>query len=128
MSNRISRRKFLTGAAAAVAAPYVVPASVLGQGGTTPPSDRITVGCIGIHNRGIHDLRWIIGNDDVQIVAICDVWKQQRLAVKEFVDNRYGNKDCAMYQDMREFLLLMFLFPHLDFLAVLPASGFVPIF
>jgi len=40
----------------------------------------------------------------VQFVAICDAKKSQREAVKRIVDNKYGNKDCAMYRDMREFL------------------------
>ena len=104
MDTKVSRRRFLSGSAAAFAAPYIVPASVLGRGGAVPPSERIVVGCIGIHGRGFHDLRWIIGNKDVQVVAICDLWKQQRLAVKKFVDETYGNNDCAMYNDLREFL------------------------
>lgn len=117
MGKKISRRRFLSGAAA-VAAPLVVPASALGLDGTTAPSERITVAGIGIHGRGFHDLRWIIGNPDVQVLAICDVWKQQRLAVKDFVDEYYGNKDCAMYRDIREFLAER---PDID--AVLIATG-----
>ncbi len=104
MSNKLSRRKFLSGAAAAVAAPYIVPASALGKDGATAPSERITVGCIGIRGRGFHDLRWMIQHKDVQVLAICDIQKVQRHAIKDFVDNHYGTKDCAMYQDMREFL------------------------
>jgi len=40
----------------------------------------------------------------VQFVAICDARKVRRKAVKRMVDTQYGNKDCAMYRDMREFL------------------------
>ncbi len=104
MNTKISRRRFLTTTAATVAAPYIIPASALGKDGTVAPSERIVVGCIGIHGRGFHDLRWIIGNKDVQVVAICDLWKQQREKVKAFVDDYYGTKDCAMYRDLREFL------------------------
>ncbi len=104
MDTKLTRRRFLAGTAAAVAAPYIVPASALGRDGTVAPSERINVGCIGIHGRGFSDLQWIIGNKDVQVLAICDIWKQQRLKVKEFVDDHYGNKDCAMYRDLREFL------------------------
>ena len=118
MKEKVSRRGFMSRAAAAVAAPYVVPAAVLGRDGGTAPSERITVAGIGIHGRGFHDLRWIIGNKDVQVLAICDVWKQQRLAVKDFVDETYGNKDCAMYRDIREFLADR---PDID--AVLIATG-----
>ena len=118
MSGKMSRRRFLSGAAAVVAAPYIVPGSVLGKNGTTPPSERITVAGIGIHGRGFHDLRWMMGNDDVQFVAICDIWKQQRETIKQFVDTRYGNTDCAMYRDIREFLAER---PDID--AVLIATG-----
>lgn len=104
MSKKISRRSFLSSSAAAVAAPYIVPASVLGRGGATPPSERIVAAGIGIHGRGFGDLQWMIGHDDVQIVAICDLWRQQREKVKAFVDNHYGNQDCQMYVDLREFL------------------------
>jgi hypothetical protein len=118
MSGRISRRRFLSGAAAAVAAPYIVPASVLGRNGATPPSERITAAGIGIHGRGFSDLRWMIAHEDVQVMAICDVWKQQREVVKDFVDSHYGNKDCMMYRDIREFLVDR---PDID--AVLIATG-----
>jgi hypothetical protein len=104
MGKQLSRRKFLAGAAAAVAAPYIIPSSALGLGGAVAPSERIVVGCIGIRGRGFHDLRWIIRNPDVQVVAICDIQRSQRLEVKRFVDETYGNKDCAMYNDMRTFL------------------------
>ena len=118
MSDKVSRRSFLSGTAAAVAAPLIVPASVLGKGGATPPSERITLAGIGIHNRGFQGLRWLLGYDDVQVVAICDIWKQQRERVKEFVDGHYGDKGCAMYQDIREFLAER---PDID--AVLIATG-----
>ena len=41
---------------------------------------------------------------DVQFVAICDVRKVRREHVKNLVDKKYGNSDCKMYADMREFL------------------------
>ena len=118
MSERISRRGFLAATAAAVAGPMVVPASVLGKGGATPPSERITAAGIGIHGRGSGDMEWLLGNDDVQVLAICDIWKQQREKIKAMVDNHYGNKDCAMYRDIREFLVER---PDID--AVLIATG-----
>ena len=118
MSNKVTRRNFLAMAAAAVAAPQVVPASVLGRGGATPPSERITAAGIGIRGRGMHDLQWMIRNEDVQVLAICDVWKRQREAVKALLDGHYANKDCAMYRDMREFFVDR---PDID--AVLIATG-----
>jgi len=117
----VTRRRFLKTTArvgAAVAAPTIVPSSVLGRGGAVPPSEKILLGGIGIRGRGMHDLRWMIGQPDVQFVAICDVQKRQRLAVKNHVDTRYGSRDCAMYPEIREFLA-----ERTDIDAVLIATG-----
>ena len=88
----------------AVAAPCIIPASALGLNGAVPPSERIVLGGMGVGNRGTDDLRWMLPEKDVQFVAICDAKKSPREAVKRIVDTKYGNKDCAMYRDMREFL------------------------
>jgi Oxidoreductase family, NAD-binding Rossmann fold/Oxidoreductase family, C-terminal alpha/beta domain/TAT (twin-arginine translocation) pathway signal sequence len=104
---RVNRRDFLKktlAATAAVAAPQVIPASALGRDGTVAPSERIVMGGIGIGGRGTHDLGWMIGEPDVQFVAICDVRKARREAAKNTVDAKYGNKDCALYGDLRQFL------------------------
>jgi len=118
---RWTRRKFLTTTAqlgAAVAVPTIVPSSVLGLGGAVPPSEKIILGAIGIRGRGMHDLRWITGQPDVKFVAICDLQKRQRLSVKTFIDNMYGNKDCKMYPEIRAFLA-----ERTDIDAVLTATG-----
>jgi len=120
-TGRVTRRRFLKTTArvgAAIAAPTIVPSSVLGRGGAVPPSEKILLGGIGIRGRGMHDLRWMIGQPDVQFVAICDVQKRQRLAVKNHVDTRYGSRDCAMYPEIREFLA-----ERTDIDAVLIATG-----
>lgn len=87
-----------------LAAPYIVPASVLGRNCATPPSERIVVGGIGIGGRGTHDLKWMLPEKDVQFVAVCDAQKERQDAVKKLVDETYGNTDCAVYGDMVEFL------------------------
>ena len=55
---RITRRSFLKGtgaaAAAAVAAPTIVPSSVLGKGTQVAPSNRIAVGMIGVGRQVIY--------------------------------------------------------------------------
>ncbi len=102
-----TRRRFLKRAAlagGAIAAPCLIPASALGLNGAVPPSERIILGGMGVGNRGSDDLRWMLPEKDVQFVAICDAKKSSREAVKRIVDNKYGNTDCAMYRDMREFL------------------------
>ncbi len=104
---QISRRDFVkraTLACGALAAPQIIPASALGRDGVVVPSERIVMGGIGIGGRGTHDLGWMIGEPDVQFVAICDVRKSRREAAKNIVDGKYGNKDCALYGDIRQFL------------------------
>ena len=63
------RRDFLKKSALFGAA-QIVPASVLGADG---PSNRIHVGVIGTGTRGTPDMKLFMRNDDVQVVAICDV-------------------------------------------------------
>jgi hypothetical protein len=103
---------------AVAALPTFVPAVVLGKNGAVPPSEKIIVGGIGIQHRGMHDLQWIMGNPDVQFVAICDLQKKQRLAIKNVVDKYYGSQDCAMYPEIRGFLA-----ERTDIDAVLIATG-----
>ena len=102
-TTRMTRRECLQ-TAAAVLAPTIVPASALGRGGAVAPSERIVLGAIGIGARGESDLGWMLPEKDVQFVAICDVRKVRREHVKNLVDKKYGNSDCKMYADMREFL------------------------
>jgi len=103
----LSRRRFLGRSAVLgglVAAPYLVPGSVLGLDGASPPSETITLGGIGIGGRGSGDARWMMGEPDVRMVAVCDARKAQREKVKKMVDQRYGNNDCATYRNIHEFL------------------------
>jgi hypothetical protein len=105
-------------AASAMVLPYYVPASSLGHGGIISPSERIVMGGIGIGGRGSYDLRWMLDEPDVQWVAVCDALKSRAQAAKKFVDSKYGNNDCAMYGDMRQFLT-----ERTDIDAVLIATG-----
>jgi predicted dehydrogenase len=117
----LTRRRFLARgamAAGAVALPYYIPASALGRDGVVAPSNRIVMGGIGIGGRGSYDLGYMLGESDVQWVAICDVVKSRREAAKKVVDSKYGNKDCAVYGDLRELLA-----ERTDVDAVLIATG-----
>ena len=100
----IARRSFLLSSAAAVAAATVVPASVLGRQGATPPSERITLGVIGIGPRCTYDLTAMLKFEDIRCVAIAEVQAKRREAGKSLVDKHYGNSDCAVYRDFRELL------------------------
>ncbi len=103
----LTRRQFLTRgalAASAVALPYFIPARALGRDGNVAPSNRIVMGGIGLGGRGSYDLGVMLGMPDVQWVAVCDVLKSKRDAAKNLVDTKNGNKDCAVYSDLRQFL------------------------
>ncbi|MDD4869454.1 MAG: Gfo/Idh/MocA family oxidoreductase [Kiritimatiellae bacterium] len=117
----ITRRQFLAKAAmagGAIALPCFIPASALGRNGAVPPSERILMGGIGIRGRGTGDLKWMMAESDVQFVAICDIRKDRREAVKQMIDDKYGTKDCTMHRDIREFLA-----ERTDIDAVLIATG-----
>lgn len=103
---QISRRQFLKRAsgitAGAIAFPYFVSSSALGQGGSVAPSNRITLGCIGMGGQGTGDMRGFLGKNEVQVLAVCDVDKKHRDQAKKIVDEKYGNDDCKTYIDFRE--------------------------
>ncbi len=103
----LSRRRFLRTAAqvgAVALAPQVIPGTALGKDNTVAPSERITVGGIGIGNRGTYDLSCFLPQPDVQFVAVCDIKAARREAIKSMVDKKYGNNDCATYRDFRDLL------------------------
>ena len=69
LTESISRRRFMEGAAA-VAAFTIVPRHVLGGAGNVPPSEKLNIAGIGIGGRGEGDLDEC-GSEN--IVALCDV-------------------------------------------------------
>ncbi|MDO4575285.1 MAG: Gfo/Idh/MocA family oxidoreductase [Planctomycetia bacterium] len=102
-----NRRKFLSLSAASLAGvcvPLVFPARVLGADGTVAPSNRLTMGGIGLGPRGRSDLGCFLPNADVQFVAIADCQRSRRDIVKDIVDKHYGNQDCVTYRDMYDVL------------------------
>jgi predicted dehydrogenase len=101
------RRDFLKGLAGGVAA-----ASPL-----VGANDRIVMGAIGVGRQGSGDMRGFLMNPDVQVRAICDVNQANRERAETLVNNRYGNTECAGYNDFRELLAR----PDID--AVLIATG-----
>jgi len=113
MPNRriTTRRSFLKATSAlAITAPAIVPASVLGRN-RVRPSERVTLGFIGIGvmNRG--HLGRFLGYKDVQVVAVCDVDQTRREHARKMADDRYAEavksgeaKACQAYVDFRELI------------------------
>ncbi len=99
-----SRRSFIKKAAFLAGAPMIVPASVLGLNGKTPPSERIVLGGIGLGPRGREVLAAFLKQDDVQFVAVADVQRERANIIQRIVERKYGHADCATSQDMGEVL------------------------
>jgi len=119
-----SRRRFLrqtvTAAGAALLSPALIPAAALGRGGIAPPSERIAMGFIGVGGQGGGHLlggAWTYvaggyaGRKDVQVLAVCDVWRDRRenarLKVNDHYNEVYGKGKftaCEAYTDFRRVL------------------------
>jgi hypothetical protein len=119
-----TRRQFLrrTGGALGViaAAPTLIPASVLGRNGAVPPSERITMGFIGVGTQGGGHLfggAWTYvtggyaGRKEVQVLAVCDVWRDRRERACQRVNAHYAQvlgsgkyRPCEAYTDFRQVL------------------------
>ncbi|MGD8786889.1 MAG: Gfo/Idh/MocA family oxidoreductase [Phycisphaerales bacterium] len=90
----LSRRDFMSGAAA-TAAFTIVPRFVLGGSGHTPPSEKLNIASIGIGGRGASVLE---GVESQNIVALCDVdWKHAAGTFKRYPKAR-------QYHDFRKML------------------------
>ncbi len=96
----LSRRSFLQGVAtvagAAVAAPTIVPSTVFGQ---QAPSNRVTLGHIGVGGQGGGLLTGFLGVEGAQSLAACDPIQSRREAAAA----RMGGNGKA-YNDFRELL------------------------
>ena len=100
----VTRRGFLKSTTGVAAAPLIVPGAALGLGGAVPPSDRITLGAIGLGQRNRNNLKKFLEEKDIQVVATCDCFADRRELSKRIVDETYGNKDCATYRFHEEVL------------------------
>lgn len=82
-----------------MAAPMVIPSSALGFSGFTAPSNRITLGMIGMgHMMGGHFSR-MLSDRSAQVLAVCDVQQSLREAARDKANAQYGNTDCACYNE-----------------------------
>ena len=108
----VSRRRFLGAVAAGVAAPYVVRSSAVGAAGAVAPSERITIGMIGMGRQATYsNVRAFLSYKDTQVVAVCDVDAWRLANARKQVDTHYAkraaagaHKSCAACGDFREIL------------------------
>ena len=103
----LSRRRFLTGAAATSATAAFGP-SVLRA---APANERLNLAFIGYGKRAFGVMNHALRQADVRIVAVCEVEGTRLAKAKEEVEKRYAEdtksgtyKGCATYVDYRELL------------------------
>lgn len=97
-----TRRTLLQGMLAAASAPMLVPARVLGLEGKVSPSNKLTLGVIGVGSQGTVDMRGFLNHEDVRVVAICDVNQKNLTKAKWHIKESYGSDDVKLYPDFRE--------------------------
>ena len=100
MSAVLTRRRLLASSAAALGAPLILPARVLGKDGATAPSGRVRLAAIGVGGMGTGNLQSFLNDERVQVVAVCDVDARHREAAR----NLAGLKEGDAYRDFREVL------------------------
>ena len=109
-----SRRTFLKSMGAAALSPgafRLLPAAARGGNGRTAPSDRITLGLIGVGMVGQGHLRGFLNAAEVQVLAVCDVDRWRRDNAQKTTEQAYASRrtsdvyrGCAAYNDFRDLL------------------------
>ena len=88
--NRVTRRRFVKGAAAGVATFTIVPRHVLGGPEHNPPSERLNLALIGVGGQG----RSLLGKFENQnIVALCDADDTQMSRAQKRFPNATKHRD-----------------------------------
>ena len=115
-SPALTRRGFIRrtalAAAGAAAFPFIVPGRALGAEGGVAPSERLTVGFIGLGKMGRDShLNSFLGKPHVQVVALNDVetgrLEQSKNRADEVYAQRFGENNyvsAAAYTDFRDLL------------------------
>ncbi len=103
-NTKVSRRKFLAAAGAAIALPTIIPSSVLGRQGQVAPSNRVVLGVVGWGMQGPGNTSEFLRIDECQVVAACDLDKNHLNEAVGTINKKYGNPDCKAYHDYREMM------------------------
>ncbi|MBN2000537.1 Gfo/Idh/MocA family oxidoreductase [candidate division KSB1 bacterium] len=112
MNEHSSRRKFIKtslGAAAALSAPVILPASAWSKADL--PGDRINIGVIGIGKQGSGLLWGFLNTPAIHVAAVCEVDRKKLFYGKNQVEKYYAGKldqgtykGCDIYGDFRELI------------------------
>lgn len=98
----ITRRRFIAAASSAAAVPLFLPTRLFGQ---TAPSNRITLGFIGMGIQGTRaNLNAFLNQPDAQVIAVCDVLDEACNNARVIVNERNGTTGCKAVRDFREII------------------------
>ena len=106
----VTRRNFMKVSALAIAAPTIISASALGTDTVAPPSERLTIGFIGMGKQSRWHTGTLGGHKAAQILAVCDVDTTRREDAKAKIEKKYADLErknyggVAAYVDYREVL------------------------
>lgn len=100
----ITRRGFLKGAAAATAAPLLLPACATTRHGRRypGPNDRINVAVVGAGWQGTSNMEGFLQNKDCRVIAVCDIDAHHLRGARDIVNRTYENQDCQAYRFFEE--------------------------
>jgi len=105
----VNRRTFLKGSGLLLGASFIGASRAIGAEERIAPSERITVGLVGVGKMGHGHLGSLLSEGDVQLVAVCDVWQDRLQAAQESVEAHYAEekrsgsfKGCSATTDFME--------------------------
>jgi len=110
-NNQFNRRTFLKNTCVAAMGVSLVPASAWSQQNNVLPSNRLTLGFIGVGVQGGGLLRGFLNDPEFQVLAVCDVDDLKLKRAKDNVEKYYTDKQngaeykgCAAYRDFRDII------------------------
>jgi len=105
MRETVNRRTFLKKtvgiSAGVIGFPYIVGSSALGKDGSPSANNQITVACVGVGWQGSGNMNGFLGQNDVRVVAVCDIDADNLENARKTVNKKYRNEDCQTYTDYR---------------------------
>jgi predicted dehydrogenase len=108
MNSNWTRRDVVRSLSAFVAAPLIIPSRA--RGNRIAPSERITLGFIGMGAMNRDHLSKFLAHAGAQVVAVCDVDTTRRESARKMADDYYtangGAAGCKAFNDHRELLAL----------------------
>lgn len=99
LRSSITRRRFVSGAAAGAAAPYLI-SQTIAAANSTKSNDKINVAIIGANGQGDWNLDQLLKQPDCAIVGVCEVHPQR--LTKAIDKCKQAGHDTRAYTDFRE--------------------------